>query len=106
MNAAVRFLVVDDFSTGRREFVGGRLCYEGDIADARAAPAIRARIAASSSSGCSRSAIATGSSAAAIAAANASLARGDMLVSFQLPVRCGTYPIPRPNARASSQGHQ
>ncbi len=28
-------VVVDDFSTGRREFVGGRLCYEGDIADAR-----------------------------------------------------------------------
>lgn len=28
-------VILDDFSTGRREFVGGRLCYEGDIADAR-----------------------------------------------------------------------
>lgn len=28
-------VILDDFSTGRREFVRGRLCYEGDVADPR-----------------------------------------------------------------------
>lgn len=34
-DAGHSIVILDDFSAGRREFVGGRLCYEGDIADAR-----------------------------------------------------------------------
>lgn len=32
-DAGISLVVLDDFSTGRREFVTGRICYEGDIAD-------------------------------------------------------------------------
>jgi UDP-glucose 4-epimerase len=34
LEAGITPVVLDDFSTGRREFVEGRLAYEGDIADA------------------------------------------------------------------------
>lgn len=33
-DAGHEVVILDDFSTGRREFVGERTCYEGDIADA------------------------------------------------------------------------
>lgn len=32
-DAGHEVVVLDDFSTGRREFIGERICYEGDIAD-------------------------------------------------------------------------